>query len=184
MIFSPACINISNLRSVRHSPSPFLAIEIFSETDFFFWIVNSQLSLRAWRTNPSNGKGRGKRPEDNRRFSQTILTSSIMTEVRASELGHLGLFAQKDFSVGDVILEEEPVVKLAPSDDESSRKLLSEWLNGSSKDSANDGKILWDSIKPPPSKLVPNHLRGTFKGMVQAGIVFMKNCQGEIEPES
>ena len=103
-----------------------------------------------------------------------------MTEVRTSKLGHLGLFAEKDFSVGDVILEEEPVVKLAPSDDRSSRKLLSEWLDGSSKEST---KLLWDSIKPPPSKLVPNYLRGTFKGMVQAGIVFMKNYQDAIEPK-
>ena len=104
-----------------------------------------------------------------------------MTEVRASKLGYLGLFALKNFSVGDVILEEEAAVKLAPSNEKSSQELLSEWMYGSSKQGARDGKILWDSIKPPPSSLVPDYLRGTFKGMVQAGIVFMKKYQGEMK---
>ena len=108
-----------------------------------------------------------------------------MTEVRASDSGHLGLFALKDFSAGDVLLEEAAVVKLAPLDEKSSRELLSEWMHGSSqseskqKDTIANDKILWTSIKPPPSDLVPEYLHGTFKGMVQAGIVFMKNYQGD-----
>uniref|UniRef100_A0A7S0XLQ3 SET domain-containing protein n=1 Tax=Pseudo-nitzschia delicatissima TaxID=44447 RepID=A0A7S0XLQ3_9STRA len=105
-----------------------------------------------------------------------------MTEVRASPSGHLGLFALQDFSSGDVIFEEEAVVKLAPSGNKSSRELLSEWLHGLSKEGTGT-KVLWDSIKPPPSNLVPDYLRGTFKGMVQAGIVFMKKYHGDIEPK-
>jgi hypothetical protein len=107
-----------------------------------------------------------------------------MTEVRGSDSGHLGLFASKDFSAGDLILEEEAVVKLAPADEKSSRKLLSEWMYGGSsqqKTNVNGNRILWNSIKPPPSDLVPDYLHGTFKGMVQAGIVFMKKYQGNIE---
>lgn len=110
------------------------------------------------------------------------LSPSTMTEVRTSDSGNLGLFALKDYSVGDVILEEEAVVKLAPADDKSSRELLSEWMHGSSKlDTNTKGKVLWASIKPPPTDLVPEYLRGTFKGMVQAGIVFMKKYEGDIE---
>ncbi len=105
-----------------------------------------------------------------------------MTEVRASPSGHLGLFALQDFSVGDIILEEAAAVTLAPSDDKSSKEFLSEWLYGSSKQGTGS-KLLWDSIKPPPSNLVPDYLRGTFKGMVQAGIVFMKDYQVDIEPK-
>jgi hypothetical protein len=107
-----------------------------------------------------------------------------MTEVRASDSGHLGLFALEDFSAGDVLLEEMAVVKLAPLDEKSSRELLSEWMYGSSKskqDTIANDRILWTSIKPPPSDLVPDYLHGTFKGMVQAGIVFMKKYQGDIE---
>jgi hypothetical protein len=110
-----------------------------------------------------------------------------MTEVRASDSGHLGLFALKDFSAGDVLFEEAAVVKLAPLDEKSSRELLSEWMHGSSrskskqKDTIANTKTLWTSIKPPPSDLVPEYLLGTFKGMVQAGIVFMKNYHGDIE---
>ena len=120
-----------------------------------------------------------------------------MTEVRTSKSGHLGLFALKDFSVGDVLLEELPVVTLAPSDEKSSQELLSEWNDGTLKqstddaiggklkknDGSGDDKTLWTSIKPPPSdaELVPDYLHGTFKGMVQAGIVFIKKYQGVIE---
>uniref|UniRef100_A0A7S4ENI2 SET domain-containing protein n=1 Tax=Pseudo-nitzschia australis TaxID=44445 RepID=A0A7S4ENI2_9STRA len=108
-----------------------------------------------------------------------------MTEVRCSKSGgHLGLFALKDFSVGDVILEEIPTVTLAPSNEKVSRELLSEWEHGSSKERTNSSsnrKTLWTSIKLPPSNLVPSHLHGTFKGMVQACIVFIKNYQDKIE---
>jgi len=109
-----------------------------------------------------------------------------MTEVRTSESGQLGLFATKDYCTGDVILEESAIVRLAPSDKKSSRALLSEWMNGSTKQNQpqpfTKGKTVWASIRLPPLDLVPEHLRGTFKGMVQAGVVFMKEYQGNIDP--
>jgi len=106
-----------------------------------------------------------------------------MTEVRASSSGHMGLFALRDFSSGDVIVEEEATVRLAPLNNTYSKELLSEWRYGSSKHQTTiaNQNTLWTSIKPPPPGLVPEYLHGTFKGMVQAGIVFIKKYQDKIE---
>eukprot|EP00536_Pseudo-nitzschia_multiseries_P003838 jgi/Psemu1/284683/fgenesh1_pg.61_\ len=71
-----------------------------------------------------------------------------MTEVRCSESGgHLGLFALKDFSLGDVILEENPVVRLAPPNEKASRELLSEWKDGLSSEEVFSGFDDWDKLR-------------------------------------
>lgn len=126
----------------------------------------------------------------------TLSSSSV--EVKASSSGHLGLFATKEFNSGDLILEEEPLVILAPSSDEESNKILVDWKGGlgddrklphgniskkggsstTSKSSSCKGggpATMWNVIDPPDS--VPVELLGTFKGMVQAGIVWMTKYQ-------
>ncbi|MGK3736377.1 MAG: hypothetical protein ACI8RD_006787 [Bacillariaceae sp.] len=89
----------------------------------------------------------------------------MTTEVRRSpDSGQLGLFAVQDFNSGDIILEEIPLVKLAPSDEKSYDELVS---------------TLWDSIEPPSDGSVPDYLHGTFKGMVKTGIIAIRGMHQE-----
>jgi hypothetical protein len=100
-----------------------------------------------------------------------------MTEVRKSTFGSQGLFATKSYSVGDVLFEESPVIILAPLSDDESKSLMMD-LMGDKKESPHKKKsskesiTLWNAIEPPSS--VPDRFHGTFRGMVQAGLCFMK----------
>jgi hypothetical protein len=124
-------------------------------------------------------------------YTMTSTTSSSV-EVKESSCGHLGLFATQELNAGDLILEEEPLVILAPLTEEESNKILLDWMgvvggDGTSKkrssstaSKANGGgtetpSTLWDVMKNPES--VPVHMHGTFKGMVQAGLVWMTKYQ-------
>jgi hypothetical protein len=98
-----------------------------------------------------------------------------MTEVRKSPFGSLGLFATKPFAKGDLILEEHPVVTVAPLSDDESKSLMIEFVGGkkqSSKKNESASVTLWSAMEPPA--LVPLQFRGTFRGMVQAGLCWMK----------
>lgn len=117
-------------------------------------------------------------------------------EVRTSPSGHLGLFATRDFAEGDVILEEAPLVVLAPSSEQESREILLDWMGGG-KDTACEGSKgkkssmaghpsgggapLWHAIDPPDAFSVPENMRGTFKGMAQAGIVWMEKYHNSMD---
>ena len=90
----------------------------------------------------------------------------MTTEVRLSpDSGHLGLFAIQDLNSGDIILEEMPLVKLAPSDEKSYDDLVS---------------TLWASIEPPSDGSVPDYLHGIFKGMVKTAIIAIRDMHQEV----
>lgn len=100
-----------------------------------------------------------------------------MTEVRISSTGGKGLFATKKIVKGDLILEETPILKVAPLSDEESTSLYDEFMGDkkpsstSASSSIKDGS-LWNAITPPAS--VPSGSIGTFRGMVQAGMCWIK----------
>jgi hypothetical protein len=110
-----------------------------------------------------------------------------MTEVRISSSGGKGLFATKAFCQGDLILEEVPVVKVAPVSDEESKSLHDDFVGDRKPSSAkptSSTKItsLWDAILPPTS--VPNASRGTFRGMVQTGLCWIKRRKSMNDSDS
>ena len=77
-----------------------------------------------------------------------------MTEARESACGNLGLFATKSYQAGDVILKENPIIVLAPSDKEGP----------SSKPAGR--------IDIPSS--VEDRFHATFRSMVQAGLFWIQ----------
>lgn len=77
------------------------------------------------------------------------------TEVRISPFGHLGLFASKDFVAGDVVLEENPLVVLAPNEIDAKKKIIK----------------VPDSVKPL--------YHSKFQSMVKAGMCWMKKTEKE-----
>ena len=84
-----------------------------------------------------------------------------MTEVKRLSSGGFGLVATKSFVVGEEILvEDEPMIRLAPSD---GHRLLDQLRPSPSSDS-----LLWEAIQPPEGVQED----GKFKGMVQAAICF------------
>ncbi|KAL7564137.1 hypothetical protein ACA910_021112 [Epithemia clementina (nom. ined.)] len=103
----------------------------------------------------------------------------------------LGLFAAKDYNVGDLIMEDErPLFRLAPlSSDEGSRLAKLYLLDGqqiaptttkaraarSAHDVHSVGGPLWSAVQVPET--VPEDQRGKFKGMVQAGLCFLDALQ-------
>ena len=98
-----------------------------------------------------------------------------MSQVKQSELGGLGLYATKSYAPGDTILEETPLIVLAPSyekDQELVNKLFgSQKQQASTSQNSNEkGGTLWDIIEPPSD--VPKESHGRFRSMVQAGLVF------------
>ena len=98
-----------------------------------------------------------------------------MSQVKQSELGGLGLYATKSYATGDTILEETPLIVLAPSyekDQELVDKLFgSQKQQASTSQNSNEkGGTLWDIIEPPSD--VPKESHGRFRSMVQAGLVF------------
>ena len=97
-----------------------------------------------------------------------------MAEVKTSPSGHLGLFATEVYKTGDTILSElHPLLRLAPAYDEESARIQTEWSDDGSSSSAT----LWESIHVPDSIKSP----GTFKGMVQAGMLWMKHASNDDE---
>jgi hypothetical protein len=99
-----------------------------------------------------------------------------MTEVRTISSGYLGLFATKDYDAGDVVLEEVcPLIRLSaakPSnkrdddnDDDNDKKM-------NSKESLMEKEISSATNIEPP-EYASSDLRGTFKGMIQSGIVWI-----------
>jgi hypothetical protein len=98
-----------------------------------------------------------------------------MTEVRSIPGSGSGLFATKNYKVGQVIVRENsPLIKLAPLSLQQEERILSEC--NISNNTSNKGQLkddipsLWQSIHPPSSVAVENH--GKFKGMVQAALCY------------
>ena len=88
-------------------------------------------------------------------------------EVCASTHG-VGVFATRDYSVGDCVLDKEaPLALLAPSSDEQEQGLLLKWSNSQK---AKDSTTLWSILTVPST--VPQQFHGKFKGMIQAGLCF------------
>jgi tRNA-specific adenosine deaminase 2 len=116
-----------------------------------------------------------------------------MTQVKESCFGQLGLFATQGFEEGETILAEPlPLVRLAPSSKEESQELYSRWTgqqdvanqekvaaktNTKTNDDVNSLATLWDSIKVPSDVDASSH--GTFKGMVQAGMMWMQRTDDD-----
>jgi hypothetical protein len=93
-----------------------------------------------------------------------------MAQVRASVLGGLGLFATKPFAPGDVILEENPLITLAPLSADEEDKLVELLLVNKNKKNIPQQCSLWNSLKIPST--LPKQAHGQFRGMVQAGLCF------------
>jgi methylphosphotriester-DNA--protein-cysteine methyltransferase len=87
-----------------------------------------------------------------------------MSEVKKSPSGNLGLFASKSFHTGNVIMQETPIIVLAPSP-------------------TSEG----ESPKPSALVKVPSSIdawfHGTFRSMVQAGLCWMKQQEKEEKDE-
>ena len=99
-----------------------------------------------------------------------------MAQVRQSELGGLGFFATKAYAEGDVILEEKPLIILAPSNEDEDKCIIDEYFGNKKQPASSSGKnkgnhcTLWGTIDPPPD--IPKEAHGRFRSMVQAGLVF------------
>jgi hypothetical protein len=107
-----------------------------------------------------------------------------MTEIQPSANGRLGLFTTKNYKAGDTVLSElHPLVRLAPKSDEESRRISTEWC-GHQKQPARGERssdaTLWGSIDVPGTITDS----GTFKGMVQAGILWMKQSAETIDVDT
>lgn len=107
-----------------------------------------------------------------------------MTEVRArnattpaeSNAGvGVGLFATKPYQTGDVILEEDVLIRLAPESPDDDHRLASLVLgqneDGKKGDEKTEIECLWDEIEAP-ADIDDKHL-GQFKGMVTAAVCFV-----------
>lgn len=110
------------------------------------------------------------------------LSATTMTEVKASSTEkYLGLYAKKDYESGDEILvESRPLLRLAPTSEEESEKLLFDWKGKLNKSSSkkSDLSTVWDAI------VIDTDLpTGTLKGMVQAGLIWMKN-NADVAPDT
>mmetsp|Transcript_32858 Transcript_32858/g.79872 ORF Transcript_32858/g.79872 Transcript_32858/m.79872 type:complete len:505 (-) Transcript_32858:32-1546(-) len=110
-----------------------------------------------------------------------------MTEVKTSPAGNLGLYATKDYASGDEILvENSPLIRLAPISDEASEKLLLEWKGDQKKSTssgASEHKTLWDAIISTDKSEGNVHQSGVFKGMVQAGLIWTKT-HNDVSPDT
>ena len=118
-------------------------------------------------------------------------------EVRATaeSSNQLGIFATKEFAVGDVICEEKaPLLRLSPlglsqeerllaafSNDNSNSNVSSASAASSKKDDNTSKPNLWQSTVVPPS--VPESYHGTFKGMVQAALCWIVLYQNDKDDE-
>jgi hypothetical protein len=97
-----------------------------------------------------------------------------MTEVRSIPGSGSGLFATKNYKIGQVIVKENsPLTKLTPLSLQQEERILSECNTIHNKGQGqlkDDIPSLWESIHPPSTVAVANH--GKFKGMVQAALCY------------
>lgn len=101
-----------------------------------------------------------------------------MTEVRSTSRGGLGLFATREYHVGEVILQEEsPLIILsAPKEAAALIKMpSSKKKKGKRKQEAPTTTSLYESIVPPSS--IPSHQVDNFRGMIQAAVSFVEQQQ-------
>lgn len=114
--------------------------------------------------------------------------TTMMAEVRSIPGSGSGLFATKDYKVGNVIVEENsPLMKLAPSSAEQEERILAEFESslpnvhsrGKKGQLKDDQPPLWSSIHPPSTVAQENH--GKFKGMVQAALCY---ADTDVSPET
>jgi len=105
-----------------------------------------------------------------------------MTDVRKSQSGGRELFALRDFAVGEIILDERPIVRLFPSSPEAEAALVQRLAHGNaSKASASvaaaaTGQSLTQSsvldlVKPPSD--VSKECHSKFRAMVRVGLSFI-----------
>lgn len=93
-----------------------------------------------------------------------------MTEVRSTQSGGLGLFANQDYNVGDVILQEKsPLIVLSAPSEAASLLKVNASKKGKRKSGATPPSLL-ESITPPSS--IPSHQADNFRGMIQAAVSF------------
>ena len=105
-----------------------------------------------------------------------------MTEVKTSPAGNLGLYATKDYESGDEILvENSPLIRLAPISDEESEELVLEWKGDPKKSTSSGHRTVWDAIISIDKSDENTYQSGLFKGMVQAGLIWMKK-HNDISP--
>jgi hypothetical protein len=97
-----------------------------------------------------------------------------MTEVRSIPGSGSGLFATKNYKIGqEIVKENSPLTKLTPLSLQQEERILSECntihnkVGGQLKD---DIPSIWESIHPPSTIAAENH--GKFKGMVQAALCY------------
>ena len=103
-----------------------------------------------------------------------------MTQVQptATTLGGVGLFAMREFNVGDVILKEEsPLLVLSPPKENDASLLLKQQTTSPSDNQSRRKQAtrLCESIVPPPS--IPIHQADNFRGMIQAAVSFSQQQQ-------
>jgi len=104
-----------------------------------------------------------------------------MTEIRSIPGSGSGLFATKDYKVGDVIIQEDtPLIHLAPQSAAQEGRIVTEFRRSSqAAAAAAGGKLkddqpkpsLWSIVSPPSTVLEKD--QGKFKGMVQAALCFV-----------
>eukprot|EP00934_Nitzschia_sp_Nitz4_P007108 Nitzschia sp. Nitz4//scaffold399_size11037//1658//3136//NITZ4_009050-RA/size11037-processed-gene-0.0-mRNA-1//1//CDS//3329550319//7098//frame0 len=97
-----------------------------------------------------------------------------MTEVRDSLLtgGAQGLFASKDYAKGERIMEEAPLIALAPRSDDEDSAILDKWFPSKSKGNDSSKPSLKETIQVPPH--VQKSSQPVFRGMVQSGICWLE----------
>jgi hypothetical protein len=100
-----------------------------------------------------------------------------MTEVRSIPGSGSGLFATKNYKIGqEIVKENSPLMKLTPLSLQQEERILSECNTIHNKVGQVTGQLkddipsLWESIHPPSTIAVDNH--GKFKGMVQAALCY------------
>mmetsp|Transcript_29148 Transcript_29148/g.44070 ORF Transcript_29148/g.44070 Transcript_29148/m.44070 type:complete len:487 (-) Transcript_29148:87-1547(-) len=91
-----------------------------------------------------------------------------------------GLFANKDFEAGEVLVEEaNPLVRLVPNSVEEESKLFNAVSVRGSTASRHNGSSFFSSINPPLD--LPKQCKGKFQGMIQALACFVElspsNCK-------
>lgn len=98
------------------------------------------------------------------------INTTTMTELRPVDGAGQGLFATQYYAVGDVILNEEPLIRLAPANDAEQARLFDQWKpqkQASGADAAVQSSFV-DSLDVPDS--IDTTLRGTFRSMVQVAV--------------
>ena len=93
-----------------------------------------------------------------------------MIEVRSTPSGGLGVFATQDYGIGDVIVEEaEPILRLAPSSEQDTSKLLA--ALPPVRKGAPKGEVSFPASLAHPSSISKEYV-GQFRGMIQAVACF------------